>query len=278
MEDKTFAIFIDGDNASPNKFRHIYEKIKLKGKIRIKKIYYDFKDYMKWKDIIIDNAIEPVQCINIKSKESSDMRMIVDIIDTLHTHPHINTFIIVSSDSDFSAAARRLKEYGKNVIGIGEQQTPKILTNACDEFIILQNEDNKNEDLFDSKKKNNLLLSEKLKIIEYFKINEYYYTCPLSVCPFPIDKLESFRDHLIIKNDIIYIVADLIKNINIIKDNCDKSNPNLSYLSEGLTYLDPKFHHSNWKFQRFSNLIETLFSDKIKIKKQNNGAYIEFIT
>ena len=135
---QNIALFIDGDNVNKTTFQENFDEIKLKGRICIKRIYFDFTEKMddKWKSIILNNGIESISVINLPNKNSTDIKLMLDMIKEYYNNPIINTYIIMSSDSDFYHIATFLRSSGKKVICYGEKHTPPMLKNVCDEFIL----------------------------------------------------------------------------------------------------------------------------------------------
>ena len=110
------------------------------GNLTIKRIYGDFtKSSMNgWKDVLLENAISPIQLYNYTTgKNATDSSMIIDAMDILYSR-NVDGFCIVSSDSDFTRLAIRLRESGMHVIGMGEQKTPKPFSTACNAFKYLE--------------------------------------------------------------------------------------------------------------------------------------------
>ena len=109
--------------------------------IKIKRAYGDFSktEQRAWKETCLENSLIGVQQFSFVSKKgSSDMRMCIDAMDMLHTNPEIEVFCIVTSDSDFTPLALRLREGGKLVYGIGKQQTPSPFVQACNTFNFIE--------------------------------------------------------------------------------------------------------------------------------------------
>ncbi len=282
---KNLALFIDGDNASPTKFLKIYEEIKLRGNISIRKLYTDItKEPEKWKKIWIDFAIEAVHVTNLSRKESSDMKMIVEIMETLFTHTYIDTFVIISSDSDYSSVSQTIRKYGKNVIGIGEEQTHKLLINSCNEFIFLpksekienkvENKNNKFENLEKLQTKN---YTDK-DIIQKFIQNGFKYVCPIENSTVDLSILQQFPQSFVIKNKKIYIIKKVLSHIIRFRDSIDKNKINLSHLKDKLKLLDNTFHENLYEYNSFRIFINELFGTLFKESKDPDGTiYIEFI-
>lgn len=147
MESK-IAVFIDFENIAigaekaqlgPFKISVIIEKLKLKGDIIVKKAYADWLRYAKYKYILHENGIDLIDLPAnnaISGKNSCDIKMVIDAIELAFTKPYIDTFALITGDSDFSFLALKLKEHDKRVIGVGvESSTHPQLTRCCDEFI-----------------------------------------------------------------------------------------------------------------------------------------------
>lgn len=136
-----FAVLIDGDNAQASLLPQILTEVSKAGLITIKRIYGDWTTTTmnQWKDSLHQNAIQPVQQFrNTKGKNATDSAMIIDAIDLLHTND-LQGFCIVSSDSDYTRLATRIRENGIFVIGVGEKKTPEAFVNACNQFIYSEN-------------------------------------------------------------------------------------------------------------------------------------------
>jgi len=136
MEDKRIAILIDADNIGSQYIRTIIDEATKEGTVTYKRIYGDWtKPNMKsWKEVLLDYSINPIQQYAYTTgKNATDSAMIIDAMDILYTG-NVDGFCLVSSDSDFTKLAARLKEAGKTVIGMGKQQTPKPFVSACSIF------------------------------------------------------------------------------------------------------------------------------------------------
>jgi len=146
------AVLIDGDNIPSAHVKEMMEEIAKYGNPTIKRIYGDWTNphLSKWKNLLLQNAITPIQQYAYTTgKNATDSAMIIDAMDILYSEK-VNGFCLVSSDSDFTKLATRLREAGMQVIGIGEKKTPTPFIVACDRFIyieILRNQSNKKEDV-----------------------------------------------------------------------------------------------------------------------------------
>ena len=137
--DKRFAILIDGDNASYQYLNEVVEEVEKYGVPTVNRIYSDWTkpNNEGWKSTLLENAITPIQQFAYTTgKNATDSALIIDAMDLLYTG-NVEGFCIVSSDSDFTKLAVRLREEGKLVIGMGEQKTPQPFVKACDGFIYL---------------------------------------------------------------------------------------------------------------------------------------------
>lgn len=147
QKDSRFAVLIDADNVSPKYIKYILDEVSDQGVATYKRIYGDWTDISKksWKEQLLRYSINPIQQYsNTNGKNSTDSAMIIDAMDILYSG-NVEGFCLVSSDSDFTKLAQRLRESGMFVLGMGEQKTPSSFRVACDAFKILevisQNED-----------------------------------------------------------------------------------------------------------------------------------------
>jgi hypothetical protein len=140
QSDKRFAVLIDADNVSDKYIRLILEEILNDGIITYKRIYGDWTKptLSSWKNILLDFSITPIQQYGYTvGKNSTDSALIIDAMDILYSR-NVDGFCIVSSDSDFTRLAARLRESGMYVIGMGEKKTPKPFIAACNRFKYLE--------------------------------------------------------------------------------------------------------------------------------------------
>ena len=134
---RKLAVLIDADNAQPAILEGLISEIAKYGVASVKRIYGDWTNpkLKGWKDILLEYAIQPIQQFGYTSgKNATDNAMIIDAMDLLYTEK-LDGFCIVSSDSDFTRLASRIREAGLIVLGFGEQKTPKPFVGACDKFI-----------------------------------------------------------------------------------------------------------------------------------------------
>ncbi|MCP9200636.1 NYN domain-containing protein [Gramella sp. GC03-9] len=134
------AVLIDGDNIPSAHVKEMMEEIAKYGNPTIKRIYGDWtKPHLnKWKTVLLENAIHPIQQYGYtQGKNATDSAMIIDAMDILYSNK-VDGFCLVSSDSDFTRLATRLREASMKVIGIGEKKTPDPFIVACDKFIYIE--------------------------------------------------------------------------------------------------------------------------------------------
>ncbi len=139
--EKSIAVLIDADNTPGKKLKLILQEIAVHGHIITKRAYGDFSsEHLKnWKRDLNDNAIIPIQQFAYtQGKNSSDSAMIIDAMDLLYTDKY-DSIALVTSDSDFTKLATRLRESQIYVFGVGQKKTPPSFVNACDDFIYIEN-------------------------------------------------------------------------------------------------------------------------------------------
>src|ERR1700731_5324220 len=145
--DATMAVFLDLENIALGAhdahfpafdIRKVLERLLLKGQIVVKKAYCDFERYKTFKRGLHEAAFELIEIPHVRQsgKNSADIRMVVDALDLCYTKSHVETFVIISGDSDFSPLVSKLRENNKVVIGVGvKNSTSDLLIANCDEFI-----------------------------------------------------------------------------------------------------------------------------------------------
>jgi len=143
----TMAVFLDLENIALGArdahypsfdIQKLLERLLLKGHIVVKKAYCDFERYREFKRDLHEAAFELIEIPHLRQsgKNSADIRMVVDALDLCYTKSHVDTFVIISGDSDFSPLVSKLRENAKKVIGVGvKSSTSDLFLNNCDEFI-----------------------------------------------------------------------------------------------------------------------------------------------
>lgn len=140
MNDKKFAVLIDSDNISHRFITTILDEVTNDGIATYKRIYGDWTNprLSSWKDVLLSNSITPIQQYSYTTgKNATDSAMIIDAMDILYSG-NVEGFFLVSSDSDFTRLASRLRESGMYVVGMGERKTPTAFISACNKFKYLE--------------------------------------------------------------------------------------------------------------------------------------------
>jgi Fe-S-cluster formation regulator IscX/YfhJ len=135
------AVLIDADNSQPSIIAGLMDEIASHGIASVKRIYGDWTDtkLKGWKNVLLEHGLHPMQQFAYTTgKNATDSAMIIDAMDLLYTK-NFDGFCIVSSDSDFTRLASRIRESGIKVYGFGEQKTPKAFIGVCDKFIYTEN-------------------------------------------------------------------------------------------------------------------------------------------
>jgi hypothetical protein len=302
------AVYIDGDNASHKDFPFVYEEIKKHGRVIIGRIYGDWTklEMRGWKEVSINFALESINCFGLSKKNSTDIYLICDILQDLYKNPHIDTYIIVSSDSDYTHVTKRIRSEGKKAIGIGRKNTPLMLKNACDIFIateVIKNEEDSDDEDMDLEIKQIKLSfvddkEELQNVIKSFKNNKKIAISRLkrNLCQlcdakniYTHDEYKFFDQYLVNKfpNDFrIYEnnktvtminITDLLESIDNIFDRLDKEDFNLSVIKDTLLLKDPSFDQRSYGFSSMRDFIEKLFPKKYKIINKENTSHIKKI-
>lgn len=139
-KDKKIAVLIDADNVSEKYIKYIIDEISNHGTPTYKRIYGDWTNSQlaPWKKVLLDYSINPIQQYSYTTgKNSTDAALIIDAMDILYSN-NVDGFCIVSSDSDFTKLAARLREAGMFVVGMGEKKTPQPFISACEKFKYLE--------------------------------------------------------------------------------------------------------------------------------------------
>ncbi|MBQ2084406.1 MAG: NYN domain-containing protein, partial [Firmicutes bacterium] len=134
--DKRFAVLIDADNISDRYIKTILDEMAGEGEVTYKRIYGDWTKpaLAPWKKVLLEYSVTPIQQYSYTTgKNATDSAMIIDAMDILYSG-NVEGFCLVTSDSDFTRLASRLRESGMLVVGMGEKKTPKAFTTACNKF------------------------------------------------------------------------------------------------------------------------------------------------
>jgi uncharacterized LabA/DUF88 family protein len=165
------AVLIDADNAQPSIVEGLLSEIAKYGTANVKRIYGDWTgSHLKsWKDVLLLYSIQPMQQFHYTvGKNATDAAMIIDAMDLLYTNK-FDGFCIVSSDSDFTKLASRIRESGLVVYGFGEKKTPEAFVSACDKFIYTEVLRSKEDDSLPIKRKSTNELKQDTKLVNLLR-------------------------------------------------------------------------------------------------------------
>lgn len=205
------AVLIDADNAPRDCLKGIMEEVAIYGTPNVKRAYGDWssRNLSGWRQALLDNSVTPVQQFAYtKGKNSTDSAMIIDAMDILYGGK-VDGFVLVSSDSDFTGLARRLREAGLMVIGIGEQKTPGPLIAACNKFIYIE----VIRDRMQKAEKKNAQPAAKKKKAEPVKKPEPVKKAEGIKKPVETEPVRSSAEDRRIPDSIVWLIADSILDL-----------------------------------------------------------------
>lgn len=241
------AILIDGDNAESALIEQILAEAGKFGRVTIKRIYGDWTEtrMTKWKDQLNKHAIRPMQKFAYAyGKNSTDTALIIDAMDILHANL-VDGFCIVSSDSDYTGLAHRIREQGFYVMGIGRSHTPEAFVKACENFtfteILLPQENKETKTTTEAKNKDEVFKAETPKLPGIKVVGKI--DLPL------IGSLKKTAKPINLK--------DIERAFNMVVD-VNTGLALLSRFSEALRRVDPTFDHRNYGCSSFRNFCEKL--------------------
>lgn len=165
------AVLIDADNAQPSIVEGLLAEISKYGTANVKRIYGDWtgSHLRSWKEVLLLHSIQPIQQFRYTvGKNATDAAMIIDAMDLLYTNK-FDGFCIVSSDSDFTKLASRIRESGLVVYGFGEKKTPEPFVSACDKFIYTEVLTSKEDDTLSIKRKSTNALKQDTKLVNLLR-------------------------------------------------------------------------------------------------------------
>ncbi len=234
--DPRLAVLIDADNVPYSRIKGILEEIAKYGTPTFKRIYADWTipTVAGWKTVLLENAITPFQQYSYtQGKNSTDSALIIDAMDILYTG-RVDGFCIVSSDSDFTKLAIRLREAGMKVYGFGEKKTPKSLISACDKFVYIE-----------ILKKDEKVV-EKVEVIEKVKLER---KTPAKEKP-PVIEKENLVEE-IMNTELVKLIAD---SINDVAD--EEGWAFLGELGNLILKKQPDFDPRNFGFKKLVPMIK----------------------
>lgn len=303
MEDKRFALLIDSDNISAKYVKNILDELTKYGVVTNKRIYGDWTktETSSWKDVLLKYAIQPMQQFAYtKGKNATDSFMIIDAMDILYSNT-VEGFCLVTSDSDFTRLAARLREAGKMVVGMGESKTPEAFISACDKFTYLGNisgEDETEENGKKTKKKVHKMkeieeailsiLDEKesadgktkidmgevgsrlVKMYPDFDVRNYGYTKFSTFC----EGLKSIKLYKTDKSILISAInkdeKDVLELLRAIVEQAGSNGIDLASLGQKVKEAEPNFSVKKYGFSQFKKFIKSLEFLEITVDKEKN--------
>lgn len=264
---KKFAVLIDADNSSHRSIEAILEEIAKYGIASVKRIYGDWsiEALQSWRDKLLPNAITPIQQFAyVTQKDATDMKLVIDAMDILYAGD-VDGFCIVSSDSDFTPLASRIRESGLLVYGFGKNSTVKSFVNACDKFIYVENL------LSDSESKNLVINSSSSKVsLNSVKIDSRAVNLQTTLIDVKNTEVDIPTLNLIYK---------------AIKDNSDDEGwASLAIIGNYINNVRPDFDTRTYGRAKLSGLLKKLVKFECKIedshmfvRKFNFPLFIEII-
>ncbi len=228
------AVLIDAENVPRNCIKSVMEEIAIYGTPTIKRIYGDWTNpaIAGWKASLLENAITPIQQYSYTvGKNSSDSAMIIDAMDILYTEK-TDGFVIVSSDSDFTRLAIRLREAGQRVIGVGEMKTPSPFIAACDKFTYIEVIRANAMDVKPEEEEINHKPAERSK---------------------PKHPVSGRNRNINVPEDVVQFIADSISDLSE-----DDDWVFMGDLGNLLLKKRPDFDHRNYGFKKLSSLIKSI--------------------
>lgn len=267
-DDKRFAVLIDADNVSAKYIKYIMDEVTNYGIATYKRIYGDWTkpNASAWKDVLLENSVTPIQQYGYTvGKNATDSAMIIDAMDILYSG-HVDGYCIVSSDSDFTKLASRLRESGMTVVGMGERKTPKPFIAACNQFKyldILAESEKKSMEIDDIKTTNPLDLDASKKKESINKnINQSDNTSNTQKNPITQENNEIAKS----MTDINIIKMAIKKMIN--ESDAENQSLNMAEIGNRLAKRYPDFDVRNYGDTKLSKFLRRF--DFIEIETKGN--------
>ena len=246
-KDLRLAVLIDADNASRTAMKDVMAEVAVYGTPTVKRIYGDWTtpNMASWKSILLECAITPIQQYGYTTgKNSTDSAMIIDAMDLLYSG-NCDGFVLVSSDSDFTRLAVRLREAGMKVYGMGEKKTPKPFIVACDKFVYIE-----------------VIRAAARQAAEETAAQE------AAAQQKPAKKSKKAKDSGDGTHDIAELVAESVEDL------CDEDGwAHMGKLGNLLLKKQPDFDPRNYGFSKLSKLIKSLGRFDCKAEGSDNSEY-----
>ena len=251
-----FAILIDADNISDKYIKIILDEISNSGVATYKRIYGDWTNpqLASWKHVLLENSIIPMQQYSYTTgKNSTDSAMIIDAMDILYSG-NCDGFVLVSSDSDFTRLAIRLREAGMKVYGMGEKKTPKPFIVACDKFVYIEVIRAAAQQAAQQEKES---VPQKSSKKSSKKAAQQAVSAPAASA---------------VPQDMVELIADSLENL------CDEDGYTLmGKLSNLLMKKQPDFDPRNYGFSKLSKMIKSLDRFEVDVRQvgdNNTDIYV----
>lgn len=268
------AVLIDADNALHKTIGLVLQEIAKYGKPVVKRVYGDWSSEINengklvnrlfvWRDVSLSYAITPVQQFAYtKGKDATDMMLIINAMDLLHDN-HLDGFCIISSDSDFTPLASRIRESGLSVYGFGEKKTPKAFINACDKFIYIENlTENTLEESVNNKEE-----VKKLPQKTYSDKEPKIDSLDTKITANEIKPIINISQEVKIDDQTLQLIYKAIKEIAE-----DDGFANLSTLGNYLVTVKPDFDTRNYGRATLSKLLQA--SDLFEVEQRGSQKYV----
>lgn len=260
-----FAVLIDADNISEKYIKFIMDEISNEGVATYKRIYGDWTkpSFSAWKNVLLDYSITPIQQYGYtQGKNATDSAMIIDAMDILYSG-NVDGFCLVTSDSDFTRLAARLRESGMDVVGMGEKKTPKAFISACNKFKyldILMEQSQK--DAARIKKE----IEERLKNSKQEKAKKQRLQIPLP---------EGFDEGLKDEQEMTSLETISDSVTNIIREKSDEDGwVFVGDIGGTLLKRHPDFDVRNFGFKKLTPFIKSLEGVEIRSERHGNANLI----
>lgn len=272
VAEKRYALLIDGDNISHKYIDLILRELRSFGSVTIRRVYGDWTANSKkgWRDKLLENSLTPVQQYNYTiGKNSSDFALVIDAMDILYSN-NVDGYVLVSSDSDFTKLAMRLREAGKHVIGMGESKTPSPFVKACENFLTLDmlyklsSDSDKKKSSRQNRK--NAVDKNQAKKRSGKKHQEFDEEI---VAEEGIDEVDVSLEEVLPITDIEDIKEAIL---SIVENDSDEDGWTfLADLPRKIQKIYPDFDHRNYGYRKFAKMIEDINGLKIRREDSSNG-------
>ena len=265
------AVLIDADNAPRDCLQGIMEEVAIYGTPNLKRAYGDWssRNLAGWKQTLLDNSVTAVQQFAYtKGKNSTDSAMIIDAMDILYSG-NTDGFVLVSSDSDFTGLARRLREAGQFVIGIGEQKTPGPLIVACNKFIYIEVIRARSEKVVKASQKARTKKVEPVKKAEPAKKTETAKKAEPEAEPAKKTETETRQPAAAgprqIPDSIVWLIADSILDLS---GEGDDDYVSLGAVGQLIQKKRPDFDTRSYGYSKLSSMVKAI--DRFEVEERQD--------